>query len=111
MREHWSKRQRRRAYQRKTTLMVCRTCWRHRPALPLAVRITRIAPRRLDPDNVPGATKAIVDGLCDWLEVDDGDERLTWVHDQQIGGRGEYGVLLELFEGSACEVAIVEATL
>jgi hypothetical protein len=64
-----------------------------RPELPVTVRLTRIAERRLDDDNLRSAFKAVRDFIAkDWLESDDGDPAktgITWEYDQEIvsGGR------------------------
>lgn len=55
------------------------------------VELTRIAPG--DPldahDNLPGSFKAVVDGICDHLQVDDGDRtRVRFEYRQQKGPWG-----------------------
>lgn len=52
---------------------------------PITVTLTRVAPRRLDDDNLTGAFKAVRDGVADWLGVDDGDPCLRWVTTQRAG--------------------------
>jgi hypothetical protein len=52
---------------------------------PVAVTLTRIAPRKLDDDNLRGAMKHIRDGVADWLEIDDGDDRIQWLYGQEKG--------------------------
>lgn len=52
--------------------------------LPVTVRITRVGPRRLDDDNLARACKALRDGVADWLEVDDGDPRISWHYAQAV---------------------------
>lgn len=52
------------------------------------VELTRIAPGKpLDAhDNLPGSMKAIVDGICDRLGIDDGDTaRIRFVYAQEKG--------------------------
>lgn len=51
----------------------------------LVVRLTRVAPRPLDSDNLAGALKACRDGVADVLGVDDRDSRVVWVVDQRRG--------------------------
>jgi hypothetical protein len=64
-----------------------------RPELPVIVKLTRIAERRLDDDNLRSAFKATRDYIAKvWLRSDDGDPALTgitWEYDQEIvtGGR------------------------
>jgi hypothetical protein len=57
---------------------------------PFVVTLTRIAPRKLDSDNLNSAFKAMRDGIADWLCVDDGHESVTWVYAQRKGRKGEY---------------------
>lgn len=48
------------------------------PSLPLHLILTRIAPRPVDRwDNLPGSCKPVIDGLCEWLGIDDADPLLT----------------------------------
>lgn len=66
------------------------------PPPPYVIEIIRIGPRKLDSDNLAGSAKAVRDGVAEWLGIDDGDERLTWLYGQRSEGAGVY----------ACEVAI-----
>lgn len=72
------------------------------PQLPLVITLTRIAPRKLDSDNLAGSLKHVRDGIADVLGFNDRDERCTWVYDQQRGAvAGSYSVLvgIEAVEG------------
>lgn len=62
----------------------------------LIVNLTRIAPRALDSDNNVGAAKHIRDGVADALGIDDRDARVTWEYGQERGGKGVYGVRVEI---------------
>jgi hypothetical protein len=62
------------------------------PALPLAVFITRIAPRALDDDNLVGSAKGVRDAVASLLGIDDRDPRVTWRCEHRRGGVGEYAV-------------------
>ena len=71
--------------------------------VPAAVHLTRVAPSKLDDDNLTGAFKPVCDGLADALEVNDrifvihGDRpgpRLTF--EQRSEGRANYAIVLEL---------------
>lgn len=64
--------------------------------LPVTVVMTRIAPRRLDGDNLQSGFKAVRDGVADWLGVDDGDARIDWQYGQRAGGPGVYKVEIEV---------------
>ena len=61
-------------------------------AIPCNVRIVRVAPSRLDDDNLARAAKAVRDQLAEWLGVDDRDERVSWTVAQAKGGVREYAV-------------------
>lgn len=64
-----------------------------KPELPpaparLQVTLTRIYPagrRRFDGDNLQFGFKAMRDGIADWLEVNDGSDRLHFVYAQEPG--------------------------
>ena len=95
-RECWQSRHRRRAKQRSSTALLLSQ--HDRPELPVVVRLTRVAPRDLDTDNLRSALKAPRDGVADWLGVDDADERVTWDYDQRRGQPRQYAVDVEVFE-------------
>lgn len=60
----------------------------HLSKLKLLVELTRVSPKgRLDAhDNLRGALKHCVDGICDHLGVDDGDEsRIRFTYAQETG--------------------------
>lgn len=63
---------------------------------PVTIKLTRIAPRELDGDNLQSGFKATRDGVADWLEVDDGDKRLTWEYSQEQGAPKYYAVRIEV---------------
>jgi crossover junction endodeoxyribonuclease RusA len=60
------------------------------------VTLTRIAPRKLDGDNLQSGCKAFRDGVADFLGIDDGSDRLTWRYAQERGKPKEYAVRLEI---------------
>ena len=62
----------------------------------LVLTLTRIAPRKLDSDNLAGSCKHVRDGIADALGIDDGDERLDWRYAQEKGKPGEYAVRVEI---------------
>lgn len=99
-REHWSKRARRTKTQR--TVARLKTESELRPVrrwfVPTTVKLTRVAPGKLDGDNLQGALKAVRDGIADALGIDDGDDSVTWTYDQQRGRARQYAVIVELFE-------------
>lgn len=90
VREHWRARARRVKSEREAVALVLAT--KKRPALPVVVTLTRIAPSAgLDPDdNLPSAFKATRDQIADWLGVDDRDRKtVRYEYDQR---RGPWGV-------------------
>jgi hypothetical protein len=49
----------------------------------MTITLTRMAPGKLDTDNLAFSAKAVRDAIAAWLHIDDGDERLDWRYDQQ----------------------------
>jgi hypothetical protein len=104
LRGHWGKRARRFRAQRTTTRSLLGSVFRALPAddplraatPKLTVRLTRIAPRRLDSDNLAGALKAVRDGVADALGLDDADGSVRWLYDQRRGAPGQYAVVVEV---------------
>jgi hypothetical protein len=91
-REHWRKKAARTKDQRKVAYWAL---WDAGPIgidgkPPIKITLTRIAPRKLDSDNLAGGFKAVRDGIADWLGIDDGDARLTWLYEQRKGAPGQY---------------------
>ena len=64
--------------------------------LPATVVLTRVAPRKLDGDNLQSGFKAVRDGVADWLGVDDGNGLVDWQYAQRSGKAGEYAVEIEV---------------
>lgn len=60
--------------------------------LPIVITITRVAPRPLDSDNLFRSAKSCRDGIADFLKVNDGDTRITWVMAQRRGAPKSYSV-------------------
>ena len=98
LREHWRPRARRSQGQRSAAMVYCleRFGRNWKPTPPLTITLTRIAPRRLDSDNLARAFKSVRDGIADALGIDDGDERLTWVYNQHRGRPGQYAVAVTI---------------
>lgn len=84
-RGHWSKGAKRAKEQRSVARMKVYGAGavRLRGWTALAVTLTRLAPRRLDSDNLQRALKAVRDGVADALGVDDGDPRIEWRYGQR----------------------------
>jgi hypothetical protein len=71
-------------------------------ALPVVVTITRIAPGRLDSDNLAIGCKSVRDGVADAMAVDDGHPDIVWLYAQRKAGVREYGVEIAITPGRAC---------
>jgi len=114
LRQHWAARARRAKAQREAAFLLMREALlrqsrirRDKPQAPnpendgvnlkpIVITLTRIAPRRLDPDNLARSMKAVQDGIADALRMDDGDPRLQWRYAQAKGKPKEYAVLVEI---------------
>lgn len=96
MREHWAAKHRRSKEQRNIahyrTLVDIRL--QPEPVKPWRIVLTRIGKKRLDTGNLPAALKAVQDGICDALGIDDGDPAHEWIYEQRIGKA--YGVELQI---------------
>lgn len=90
VREHWARKAKRAKAHRQAAMAV--------PAhpLPCVVTLTRIAPRKLDDDNLASGFKALRDGIADRLSVDDGDPRIRFVYRQQTGQPKQYAARVEI---------------
>lgn len=76
----------------------------------IGVHLVRIAPHRLDDDNVRGALKAIRDEVAAWLGRDDGERELRFTYDQEQRGADVYRVRIEVTDKLAGDdVVIVRA--
>jgi hypothetical protein len=70
--------------------------------LPCYVKLTRVAPRHLDGDNLQVAMKWLRDSIADHIIPGlavgraDGDERIIWQYDQEKGLTRQYGVKIEI---------------
>lgn len=105
VREHWGVRAARASKQRKAA---CLTMYRTMPApnmfaelkaggadwraVCFVITITRRGGRRMDDDGLTISAKHVRDGIADWLGIDDGDKRLTWVVKQDKAPRGQHWV-------------------
>ena len=94
-RTHWAVKARRARAERITvaTLWTGRTLKAGEIA---GIWLCRVAPRRLDDDNLRAALKSIRDRVAEELGVDDGSERLIWMYEQRRGKPKEYAVLVEV---------------
>ncbi len=103
-REHWAVKARRVKEQRDVAYyFTCSHMELPLLRLPKSIILTRIAPGRLDDGNLSVAVSAVQDGICDALEVNDGDPRITWKYAQEKGK--EYAVKVQIKERSNGKVA------
>lgn len=98
LREHWRARDKRASDQRGTTLRCLSSIPFVTPKPPLVVTIVRVAPRKLDDDNLAISGKHVRDGIADYLGVDDGDPRITWRYEQAQGEPGQYATRIQIEE-------------
>lgn len=83
-REHHMARYKRRKMHREDTHWALKQF--KRPRLPVIIELTRSGPNMMDAhDNLPMSMKAVVDGICDWLGVDDKDDRVRFLYGQVKG--------------------------
>lgn len=92
-REHWGARARRVKIERNSVGWMLPKA---RPATPVRVLMVRIAPRKLDDDNLAGALKGVRDAVAQWLGLDDADPLVTWKCGQEKGKAGQHAVRLEM---------------
>lgn len=97
-REHWAVRLHRTRRERAAVSLALRPLLTGVPTTPPAlVRLTRIAPRRLDDDNLAAALKSIRDQVASELGISDGPGGPEWQVAQERGGVRSYAVRLEIF--------------
>ncbi len=103
-RDHWTVKARRIANQKwvvRSYLLLFQ-----KPAAVARVTLTRVAPRRLDDDNLRGALKAVRDAVADWLipglAPGRADDKLEWYYEQV---QGPAAVIVEVGDGSDREGA------
>lgn len=82
LREHHMARHRRTSAQKDATR---RRCPEWVGGALLVVTLTRVAPRRLDDDNLRGALKSVRDAVASWLRVDDATPLVRWEYAQEKG--------------------------
>jgi hypothetical protein len=99
-RKHWRVEAKRARRERLATLLACKeqVADATRAALlkapRLRVRFVRVGRRRLDCVNTFGALKHVIDGMADWLKVDDGSDWYSWEIPTQE--KGDDAVRIEL---------------
>lgn len=100
--EHWSKK----SVRKKKQAYWVRIFMKGSSAQPPChIKLTRIAPRRLDDDNNTMALKYVRDAIADQINpglapgrADDSCHGITWEYDQEKGIPKSYGVKIEIFK-------------
>jgi hypothetical protein len=89
-RESWRRKAERTRLHRSTARAVLQRFARPVHGGQIYIDLVRIAPRKLDDDNLVSGFKAVRDGVADWLGIDDGSPRLAWRYKQRKGQAGQY---------------------
>lgn len=63
----------------------------------LVVRIVRVAPNRLDGDNLEASLKRVRDGIAKAVGIDDRDPAVEYVADDERGAVREYALRFEVY--------------
>ena len=100
LREHWAARAKR-AREHKSAVWYALRAAKAPYTLPCRVTLTRIAPRTMDTDNNVAGMKAARDGVALWLQVDDADERISWVYAQRKGPPKTYRAEIQIEAATA----------
>lgn len=95
-REHWRARASRTKSEREAAHLAFKATMRHGSALPCTITLVRLSAATMDDDNLPGAFKAIRDGIADALGVKDNNPAVTWRYDQRKCKHGEFGIIIEV---------------
>lgn len=97
-REHWRVRYERKKVQQQELAVAWNNNLKGRTIeLPCTVKLTRIAPKKLDIDNLAGAMKFCQDYVAFRLGCDDGDEsKVRWEYDQIPIGIHDYAVKISI---------------
>lgn len=100
-REHWAPKARRKKQHRALAKAVTLSMLGGRDIAgqTVAVSLLRIGQKKLDDDNLQSSFKAIRDGICDAVGIDDGDERIQFFYDQEATGKREYSVVVSVKVG------------
>ena len=94
--EHWRVKAKRTKEHRVAASIFIRQWAEDLPPKPWRLTLCRIAPRRLDTGNLAASMKAVQDGLCDAIGINDGDEAHAWRYTQRRGEPKEYAVKITI---------------
>jgi hypothetical protein len=94
LREHWAVKAKRVKAQRVAVRMYLGGT--PRPAFPVVVTLTRIAPRALDDDNLRSAWKGPRDQVATFLGVPDNHPGIRWDYAQERRGPKVYAIRIQV---------------
>jgi len=95
-REHWAKKAKRAKEHRWLALAAINRGHELLERGRFMVTFTRVAPRKLDDDNLRECCKHLRDGVADWFGVDDGSPMYEWRYEQEKGKPKEYAVRIRI---------------
>lgn len=101
-REHWAIKRARHFKQRKAFYFQTHLLMR-KATLPCHIRLTRLAPRQLDSDNLVSAFKAIRDTIADMIRPGlapgqaDNTTEITWDYKQEKSPPKSYKIRVEIY--------------
>ncbi len=99
--EHWSAKHKRHRLQKKK-IMWHWLIEKPEMKLPCKIKLSRVAPRLLDDDNLLSSMKFLRDALADRIHPGlapgraDDDKRITWLYFQEQGEPKKYSVKIEI---------------
>jgi hypothetical protein len=109
-RMHWAKRAKIvRAQRAAVALSWSRWGMKGKATEPSVVTLSRIAPRRVDDDNLRGLLKGVRDEVATQLGVDDGGKLVKWRYEDRKGAVREHAVQIRVetqYEWYAREVSL-----
>lgn len=108
-RHHWRKRHAVTAFEREAVYWSLPHKRRGEIALPVVIVLTRIAPRRLDSDNLQAAFKAVRDQVAQFIGEDDRSDRLVWIYLQRRRNAREHAISIGIYWGAAHAEAVQAA--
>ena len=93
-REHWAAKARRVKQQRTAVALFWpKLADKLKPVIfGLTITLVRIAPRKLDDDNLVRSLKAVRDQVAKQLEINDGSDWPRWLYSQSQSKRRQYAV-------------------
>ena len=99
LRGHWRSLEKRKNAEKTVTVWLLRSMGAL-PLLPIVVRLTRLGPRDLDDDNLPGAFKYVRDTIAKEYGTHDGTKApIRWEHSQRqttTKDATRYGFVVEI---------------